>query len=212
MKKWILLSVVVVMVANVGFAQSWVRPSVQSIQSALDAGFSGHPPAGKQRYRYFRHGLGWTASSGMELQYVRVVPPLYCAFQAGKLARMDLRPEPSASLTRAACDGFLAVEVRHFSAALGANWAAAIRGNGKMLRAVQQYPDRLPVPIEYYPWSGPVYGYSYFDQYSFRLTSPPNKGDVLILSSGLGKRHMIKVPWSFFGNDPNLASGTEATR
>jgi len=165
---------------------------------AIDDGFSGKKLTKDSHYHTYLNWIKPAVDSRIE-----VVPPIFCAVQAGQTAHDKLESKPDLESVKSVCLDLVTVTLVHYSQSLGANWPCVFQKGDLTLQPLVKVPDHNPQVANFYGGflAGDVVGYRYLDIYSFRFPPTLIDGASLIYADESGQHHTLNYDFSMFAKD-----------
>ncbi len=177
--------------AAFGQAQSWLTPTDDQIQRAIDLGFKAQkPPYNMPSFNPQKSKIG---DDYVQQPSVTVVTPLLCSYGSGFNAHKALKDKPEISVVKRTCQGKIIVTATHISPSLEANWPVVLERGGNRLQPAASLPDKGPGVTSYTTPFGKHVGYQYTDRYIFIPSSDWENGFQVTYSDDDGKHHSIDV-------------------
>jgi hypothetical protein len=179
-------------------AVSWLEPSDAILAKAIDDGFSGRKLAKDARYHKYLNWIKPAVDSRIE-----VIPPLFCALQAGQNAHDKLEAKPSLEYVKGLCLNRVTVILVHYSQALKANWPCVFQKGDTTLQATVKAQDDNPSVATYYAGFVAMdqVGYRYIDVYTFEFPNSMLDGASLTYADETGQHHTLNYDFSAFAKD-----------
>ena len=179
-------------------AVSWLEPSDAMFAKAIDDGFSGKKLAKDARYHTYRNWI----KPGIDAQ-IEVIPPLFCAEQAGQNAHDKLESKPDLESVKRLCQDSVTVELVHYSQSLGANWPCVFQKGDQTVQPLIKRLDQSPQVAKYYGGFlvGDVVGYRYIDIYAFQFPPTLVNGASLVYADDTGQHHALNYDFAQFVRD-----------
>ena len=179
-------------------APSWLEPSDALIARAIDDGFLGKKLPKDARYHTYRNWI----KPGIDAQ-IEVIPPLFCAEQAGQTAHDKLESKPDLETVKRLCLDSVTVELIHYSQSLGANWPCVFQKGDLTVQPQVKRLDQSPQVTKYYAGflGGDVVGYRYIDIYAFQFPPTLRDGASLVYADETGQHHTLNYDFSQFVKD-----------
>jgi len=170
---------------------TWLQPSDQQLQLALDSGYKGP----KLTYLVFKFNPQKTkiGNDYVDQPGITVSPPLVCAYGLGENARAKLIDKPELPQAKNACYGKVIVIAIHISPSLNANWPLVLERNGQRLQPSSAIPDNNPAVTRYQTFFGEMVGYQYQDRFVFTPPSDWTSNVALTYADDSGKHHTVAI-------------------
>jgi hypothetical protein len=165
---------------------------------AIDDGFSGKKLPKDARYHTYLNWIKPAVDSRIE-----VLPPIFCAMQAGETAHDKLLSKPDLESVKSVCLDWVTVTLVHYSQSLGANWPCVFQKGELTLQPLVKVPDHSPQVANFYGGflAGDVVGYRYVDSYSFQFPPTLIYGASFVYADETGQHHTLNYDFSVFAKD-----------
>jgi hypothetical protein len=177
---------------------SWLEPPDVLIQKAIDDGFAQQKLPKDAKYHKYLNWIKPAVDSRIE-----VIPPLFCAMEAGQHAHDKLEAKPSLEHVKNSCLHRVTVVLVHYSQALRANWPCVFQKGEVTLQATLKVPDDNPSVAKYYGGfiAGDEVGYRYIDLYTFEFPDALASGASLTYADEAGQHHTLNYDFAVFAKD-----------
>jgi hypothetical protein len=177
---------------------SWLVPPDALVQKAIDDGFSQKKLPKDAKYHKYLNSIQHALDSRIE-----VIPPLFCAMQAGQNAHDKLEAKPDLESVKGLCLHSVTVVLVHYSQALKANWPCVFQKGDLTLQATVKSQDDNPSVEKYYAGFifGDQIGYRYVDVYTFEFPDSLADGASLTYADETGQHHAVNYDFAVFAED-----------